>query len=39
VAADLRVDAGGRIHMSLFSRADPHAAPRPARGSGSEPLQ
>jgi hypothetical protein len=39
VAADLRVDTGGRIHMSLFSRADPHAAPRPGRGSGSEPLQ
>jgi len=39
VTADLRVDPGGKIHMSLFSRMDPHAAPRPAHGSGSEPLQ
>jgi hypothetical protein len=39
VTADLRVDPGGKIHMSLFSRTDPHAAPRPAHGSGSEPLQ
>jgi len=39
VAADLRVDPGGKVHMSLFSSQDPHAALRPSRGSGSEPLQ
>jgi hypothetical protein len=39
VSADLSVDAGGEVRVSLFSRTDPRAALRSVPGSGSGPLQ